>query len=99
MRSLHLPINQTATPGHFSAAAVPAASTIDLEAGDLQNAVWGGIDAGMLSGEAASGDFPVQLVRAEVAAAFEAESVKHLLRECKCGATSVCAIGKLLIET
>eukprot|EP00927_Polykrikos_kofoidii_P058213 TRINITY_DN525_c0_g1_i2.p1 TRINITY_DN525_c0_g1~~TRINITY_DN525_c0_g1_i2.p1 ORF type:complete len:1274 (+),score=311.01 TRINITY_DN525_c0_g1_i2:526-3822(+) len=49
------------------------------EVSDLQNAVWDGTDAVMLSGEAASGDFPVQSVRAEAAAVLEAESVKHLL--------------------
>ena len=44
---------------------------------DLQNASWDGTDAGVLSGEDASGDVLFQSVRAEAAAVLEAESVKH----------------------
>merc|ERR1719277_1482287 len=46
---------------------------------DLQNAVWDGTDAVMLSGEAASGKYPLESVMAEAAAVLEAETVKHLL--------------------
>jgi len=46
---------------------------------DLQNAVWAGTDAVMLSGEAASGKWPVEAVMAEAAAVLEAESVQHLI--------------------
>eukprot|EP00933_Yihiella_yeosuensis_P063387 TRINITY_DN6651_c0_g1_i1.p1 TRINITY_DN6651_c0_g1~~TRINITY_DN6651_c0_g1_i1.p1 ORF type:complete len:1386 (-),score=440.32 TRINITY_DN6651_c0_g1_i1:263-4108(-) len=48
------------------------------EVSDLQNAVWDGTDAVMLSGEAASGSFPLESVRAEADAVLEAESTKHL---------------------
>mmetsp|Transcript_65605 Transcript_65605/g.147997 ORF Transcript_65605/g.147997 Transcript_65605/m.147997 type:complete len:1259 (+) Transcript_65605:81-3857(+) len=50
------------------------------EVSDLCNAVWDGTDAVMLSGEAASGKYPVESVMAEAAAVREAESVKHRLR-------------------
>jgi pyruvate kinase len=49
------------------------------EVADLQNAVWDGTDAVMLSGEAASGKYPIESVKAEAAAVLEAESVKGLL--------------------
>jgi len=49
------------------------------EVADLQNAVWDGTDAVMLSGEAASGKYPLESVRAEAAAVLEAESVKDLI--------------------
>jgi len=49
------------------------------EVSDLQNAVWDGTDAVMLSGEAASGKYPVESVMAEAAAVLEAESVQDLL--------------------
>eukprot|EP00434_Breviolum_minutum_P041700 symbB.v1.2.037099.t1/scaffold5387.1/size27681/1 len=49
------------------------------EVSDLQNAIWDGADAVMLSGEAASGKYPCESVMAEADAALEAESVKHLL--------------------
>merc|ERR550537_1671712 len=50
------------------------------EVSDLMNAVWDGTDAVMLSGEAASGKYPIESVMAEAAAAREAESVKHRVR-------------------
>merc|ERR1740129_2731837 len=49
------------------------------EVSDLQNAVWDGTDAVMLSGEAASGKYPLESVRAEADAVLEAETTKHLL--------------------
>merc|ERR550532_3445718 len=50
------------------------------EVSDLQNSVWDGTDAVMLSGEAASGKFPVEAVMAEASAAREAESVMHRIK-------------------
>merc|ERR1711904_2858 len=49
------------------------------EVADVQNAVWDGTDAVMLSGEAASGKYPCESVRAEAAATLEAESVRDLV--------------------
>merc|ERR1719336_2905627 len=50
------------------------------EVADLCNAVWDGTDAVMLSGEAASGKYPVESVMAEASAVREAESVMHRIK-------------------
>merc|ERR1719210_106358 len=50
------------------------------EVADLCNAVWDGTDAVMLSGEAASGKYPLESVMAEASAVREAESVMHRIK-------------------
>merc|ERR1712072_1361546 len=50
------------------------------EVADLCNAVWDGTDAVMLSGEAASGKYPIEAVMAEASATREAESVMHRIK-------------------
>merc|ERR550537_2002619 len=50
------------------------------EVTDLQNAVFDGTDAVMLSGEAAGGKYPLESVMAEADATLEAETVEHRIR-------------------
>merc|ERR1719171_604495 len=47
------------------------------EVSDLQNAVWDGTDAVMLSGEAASGKYPIESVMAEASCVRQAASGKY----------------------
>merc|ERR1719262_2150524 len=62
------------------------------EVADLCNAVWDGTDAVMLSGEAASGKYPLESVMAEASAVREAESVKHRVKQaCPYVAVGGCA--------